>query len=153
MHDSPLHRLFPERWHKPGLAAEYQEWFFHGPGIKPSIGEAPLEELLAWMEAAGVTRLFCGHMHEQFVRRLGQRLICNAGAVGFCLDGDPLVSWVLVGGEFATGAVTIRSVAYDIAKALKRIDENDYQTLEDPARRRAYQKMFRTGIHWRAHLK
>ena len=33
-HDSPLDRLFPARWRRPGLADEYQEWFYHSPGIK-----------------------------------------------------------------------------------------------------------------------
>jgi predicted phosphodiesterase len=146
-HDSPLDRLFPARWHLPGLAAPYQEWFYHAPGIKPTLDGAPLEELLAWMDARGVTSVFCGHTHEPFVRRFGQRMICNAGAVGFPLDGDPRSSWVLV-----DGGATIHRVAYDIDRALRLIDDHDYPTLEDPAKRRAYKKMFQTGIHWRAHL-
>jgi predicted phosphodiesterase len=147
-HDSPLDRLFPERWRIPGLAAAYQEWFYHGPGIKKTLAGAALDELLAWMDADGVTSLFCGHTHEPFVRRVDGRLICNAGAVGFPLDGDPRSSWVLVDGE-----VTVRRVAYDIDRTLRMIDDNDYPTLKEPARRRAYKKMFQTGIHWRVHLK
>jgi len=146
-HDSPLDRLFPARWHLPGLADAYQDWFYHGPGIKKTLDGAPLEELLAWMDTRGVTSVFCGHTHEPFVRRLGLHLICNAGAVGLPLDGDPRSSWVLVDGD-----VTIRRVAYDIDRALRLIDDNDYPTLEDPAMRRAYKKMFQTGIHWHAHL-
>jgi predicted phosphodiesterase len=145
-HDSPLDRLFPQRWHKPGLANDYQEWFYHGPGIKNLDGPR-LAELLAWMELRGITHLFCGHSHEPFIRQVGPRLICNAGAVGFPLDGDPRPSWVLWNGE-----VTLRRVTYDIERAVDMIDANDYPTLENPTMRRAYKQMFRTGIHWRAHL-
>ncbi|MDO8971580.1 MAG: metallophosphoesterase family protein [Saprospiraceae bacterium] len=147
-HDSPIDRFFPERWHIPGLADGYQEWFYHGLGIKKTLDGAPLAELLAWMDSGGITSVFCGHTHEPFVRREGERLICNAGAVGFPLDGDPRSSWVLVDGE-----VTIRRVAYDIDRALRMMDDNDYPTLKEPAMRRAYKKMFQTGIHWRAHLR
>jgi predicted phosphodiesterase len=146
-HDSPLDRLFPERWQIPGLAPHYQEWFFHGPGIKNLEGPR-LAEVLAWMESRGITHLFCGHTHDPFVRQVGSRLICNAGAVGFPLDGDPRPSWALLNGD-----VTLRRVAYDIERAVDMIDANDYPNLEDPAMRRAYKQMLRTGIHWRMHLK
>ena len=147
-HDSPLDRLFPERWQIPGLADSYQEWFYHGPGIKKDLDGAFLEELLAWMDLAGMTHVFCGHTHEPFVRRVDGRIICNAGAVGLPLDGDPRSSWVLMNGE-----VTVRRVAYDVERTLRSIDENGYPTLENPAMHRAYKMMFQTGIHWRAHLK
>jgi predicted phosphodiesterase len=147
-HDSPLDRLFPARWHIPGLADEYQEWFYHAPGIYKTLDGELLEDLLAWMDTSGITSLYCGHTHEPFIRRLGQRLICNAGAVGFPLDGDPRPSWILLDGD-----ITIRREVYDIDRALHQIDDNDYPTLDEPGIRRAYKKMFQTGIHWRAHLK
>jgi predicted phosphodiesterase len=146
-HDSPLDRLFPERWHRPGLEEAYQEWFYHARGIVRNLDGSALEELLTWMDTRGVTRVYCGHTHDPFVRQIGGRLICNAGAVGFALDGDPRSSWVLVDGE-----VAIRRVAYDVDRILRLTEDNGYLHHADPARRRAYSKMLQTGIHWRFHL-
>lgn len=148
VHDSPLDRLYPARWQAPGLANQYQEWFFHSPGIKQDVSGKPLEELLGWMESGGVRRVFCGHTHEPFIRILADRLICNAGAVGFPLDGDPRASWALVDGE-----VSIRRVEYDVESAIRMLEETGYPMLEDPSKDWAYKEMFRTGIHYRVHLR
>jgi predicted phosphodiesterase len=146
-HDSPLDRLFPERWRHPGLPEEYQEWFYHARGIHRKLDGAPLAELLTWMDASGVSRVYCGHTHEPFVRWIGSRLICNAGAVGFTLDGDPRPSWVLVESESS-----IRRVEYDVDRILRLMEQTGYRHSADPREHRAYRRMLQTGIHWRYHL-
>jgi diadenosine tetraphosphatase ApaH/serine/threonine PP2A family protein phosphatase len=37
-----------------------------------------------------------GHIHRPFVRRLGQRIVANAGSVGLPFDGDPRGSYLLI---------------------------------------------------------
>lgn len=57
-----------------------------------------------------------GHIHEPFVQRLGERLLINAGAVGFSLDRDWRPAYVLLGTE--GGAVIHRRVEYAIDEAV-----------------------------------
>jgi hypothetical protein len=33
VHDSPIDRLDPQSWHKPGIEPKYQEWNYHSRGI------------------------------------------------------------------------------------------------------------------------
>jgi len=148
VHDSPMDRFYPQRWHSPGLPEKYQEWYFHAAGIRADLSGEPLAELLDWMETREVKRVFCGHTHEPFVRQVGSRLICNAGSVGFTLDGDPRASWA-----WMDGVVTIRRVEYDVERAVRRMEEVGYPMLEDPQKDWAYKEMIRTGIHWRVHLR
>ena len=117
-------------------------------GIHADLSGVSLADLLGWMETRGIKRVFCGHTHEPFVRQVGDRLICNAGSVGFTLDGDPRASWVLMDGE-----VSIRRVEYDVERAVRMMEEAGYPMLQDPHKDWAYKEMLRTGIHWKAHLR
>jgi predicted phosphodiesterase len=153
-HDSPLDRLFPERWHDPGRDEKYQEWYFHARGIFPDTPEAEWEALYRWMDAAGIQQVYCGHTHEPFCKQLDGKRVCTVGSAGFSLDSDPRVSWVLLEDwPDPRSPLSFRRVAYDIAQYLQKIDKTpDYPTLQDPAKRAAYKKMFTTGVHWRWHL-
>lgn len=152
VHDHPLDRFYPERWHIPGLAEIYQEWYFHSDGISKKMPEGKWYELWDWMEQQGQRTVFCGHTHEPFIRRQGDRVVCNAGGAGFPLDGDPRPSWVLLEGEPGSGcSLSIRRVEYDINRAIRMIDAVDYLGFQGPKRQNAYKKMIQTGIHWRVH--
>ncbi len=162
-HDSPLDRLFPERHYLPGLAAKYQEVCFHGGGLSAADSDEALQPLLEWMDAQSLQAVFCGHTHVPFTRRLEykgkEKLICNTGAAGFPLDGDPRPSWALAqapeeGDQAGKWQVSIRRVNYDIEEALRAVDKAvDYPSFQsEPKKRTAYKKMLETGIHWRAHL-
>ena len=154
VHDHPLDRLFPERWHAPGLAEIYQEWYFHSPGIIEKMPEENWRELWDWMGKQDQWAVFCGHTHEPFVRRQGDRVVCNPGGVGCPLDGDPRPSWVLLEGEPGSKcSLSIRRVEYDIDRAIQMIDAVDYLGFQGSKRQNAYKKMIQTGIHWRAHEK
>ena len=51
------------------------------------------------------------------------------------------------------GAVTVRRVSYDVEQTIHMVEHApDFPTVAEPAKRDAYIKMLRTGIHWRAHL-
>ncbi len=147
-HDSPLDRLEKQRWQRPGLMQQYQEWFFHALGIHEAMPADQWRELTAWMDARGFDRLFIGHTHEPFIKRVDGKVICNAGSAGFTLDGDPRLSWVLIEEDH----LAIRRVEYDIQKALALVDEAGYPIGQNQARREAYKKMLLTGWHWRVHL-
>lgn len=51
------------------------------------------------------------HIHQPFVRRIGERIIANTGSVSLSYDGDPRASYLLVD----EGSVTIRRVDYLLA--------------------------------------
>ncbi len=153
-HATPVDILFPERWHIPGVAAKYQEWYYHSQGITEDIAGDELATLLACMASQNVSRLFCGHSHAPFIRKIGTSLICNVGSVGFTLDGDPRPSWVLLE-EKPDGEpeVSIRRVDYDMDQILRLVDATpEYPGFERPGLQQAYRKMLETGLHWRVHL-
>jgi predicted phosphodiesterase len=150
VHDSPLDRLFPERWRLPGVDDQYQEWFFHSPGVEPHP-----TDLLGWMASQQVSCVFCAHTHMPRMERVDGKLICNTGSAGLPLDGDTRAAWVMA--ELAPSGfvdVAFRRVAYDVDLILRLFDSaTDNPDYERPAMRHAYREMLRTGIHWRAHLR
>ena len=153
-HATPIDRLFPERWRLPGVAEKYQEWFYHSQGIREDMAEEELTMLLACMRAQPASRLFVGHTHTPFLRRVGDMQICNVGSVGLPLDGDPRASWVLLE-EMPDGdyEISIRRVAYDMNPILRLVDATpEYPGFERPGMQQAYRKMLETGLHWRVHL-
>lgn len=153
-HDSPLDRMQPERWHTPGLAPQYQEWFFHSPGVTEEMPADRWQELWNFMAERDLARVFIGHSHVPFLRAQGGRLVCNLGSAGAPLDGDPRPSWALVEAE-ASGArtVTLRRVDYDLALTQNLIDATpDYHGFASADYQAAYKKWFATGLHWRVHL-
>ena len=158
VHDSPLDRLYPDSWRKPGLAEKYQEWYYHSPGISERMLEEGWRHLWDWMETSQVWGIFCGHTHVPMIRHHEGRWVVNPGSAGFTLDGDPRPSWLLLEGQPGSASqidlsLTIRRVSYDIDRLLRIIDENpEFHAWEGPRQRAAYIKMLQTGIHWRFHL-
>lgn len=154
VHDSPMDRLAAQAQGAPEVQPRHREWFFHGRGIQPDMEESRWQELLAHMEAAGASRLFCGHTHVPFQRRLDGRTICNVGSAGAPLDGDPRPAWVLLEEDHdGTSTLSIRRVAYDLPAILRLLDcTPEYPDFVIPGYREAYKKWMQTGVHWRAHL-
>jgi predicted phosphodiesterase len=153
-HDSPLDRFFPERRYRPDLDKKYQELFFHSRGIDPDLSVGATPQLLEWMEAEGVSEVFCGHTHVQFCSARGRLRICNVGSVGMPLDGDPRAGWVLVE-DFPSGErrITLQRLAYDIDASLALVDATpDYPTFAQLGVQQAYRKMLMTGNHWKTFL-
>jgi len=95
------------------------------------------------VETAGAETLFCGHTHQPYVRELSggsitikveqagaigsneqeltlpMRRIVNAGSVGEPRHGDTKATYVIH--DDISGAITIRDVAYDVAKTCQAI--------------------------------
>jgi predicted phosphodiesterase len=151
VHDTPLDRLFPERWWRPDVAPEYQEFCYHSPGLPPGQTEAQLGPLLDWMAGAGVSDVFCGHTHEAFSAELRGRRITNAGSAGLPLDGDPRAAWALVEEGAGGRRVEIRRVAYDLGEAEALLEATpDYPSAADSGRRESYRQMLLRARHWRS---
>jgi putative phosphoesterase len=54
------------------------------------------EELTTTYDRVGSEVVVYGHIHRPFVRRLGKRIVANAGSVGLPFDGDPRASYLLI---------------------------------------------------------
>lgn len=150
VHDSPLDRLEPQRWHRTGIAAQYQEWLYHSPGIQVDMAEGRWQDLFDCMNRWRLNQVFCAHTHAAFIHRNGAHLVCNVGSVGAPLDGEPRAAWVMVD---ESGSVAIQRVEYDVAQTHRLIDQTDYPDFQRPGYRAAYKKWFSTGVHWRVHLR
>ncbi len=70
--------------------------------------------------------LAVGHTHVPFVRRIGDTLIVNAGAVGMPFDRDPRASYALLDWSDGTWQATIRRVPYDRAATITAFDTSGY---------------------------
>jgi predicted phosphodiesterase len=153
-HDSPLDRLYPQRWQRPGVAPKYQEWFYHARGIRPDTPEAEWERLYQFMQSEDLRLVFCGHTHMAFSQESNGRLVINAGSVGMPLDGDPRAAWVLLEQTPAgSPSATIRRVDYDIPAMQRWFDDVlDYPAFLRPGVRAAFKKWVATGIYWKAHM-
>jgi predicted phosphodiesterase len=155
VHDTPQDRLHPESWHKTGLASQYQEWFYHSPGIQPGDEQGRWERLLSLMRAEGFAQVYCGHTHVAFTREISGRLVCGVGSAGLPLDGDPCPCWALVQ-ENPDGRHTVRlqRVQYDISRAQEMVDRNpDFPDHGQPGFAQAYKRWLATGILWQEQRK
>jgi predicted phosphodiesterase len=154
VHDSPLDRLFPKQWHRPGIAPQYQELCYHARGLTPDIPADQLQPTVEWMDEQNVAAVYCGHTHVPFLQQIGTRRVCNVGSVGLPLDGDARAAWVLLEHTpEAIGTATIRRVPYAIDDILALVREvADYPRFTTPGRREAYGEMLRQGRYWRSFL-
>lgn len=156
VHDDPIDRFSPERVAVEGVDAKYWGLCYHARGIREKNLEARKNELLAFMESRGLTRLFFGHTHEPFARTMEGKLICNVGSAGMPLDGSPRPSWALCElGEGAGLDVEFRRVEYDIDETMLMIDalDPDCAFFGGGRTKETYKQMLKTGRHWKVHTK
>ena len=76
--------------------------------------DAELREVYGPLETPCVAY---GHIHNPFVRSLGDRIVANTGSVSLSYDGDPRASYAV----FDDGQLTIRRVDYDRAAAVEQL--------------------------------
>jgi predicted phosphodiesterase len=94
------------------------------------------ERLGPILEGMAERTIVCGHTHRQFDRRVGDRRLINAGAVGMPYEGDAAAFWALLGPD-----VELRRTQYDIDAALRTlraagapdVDEMLRESLIEPA--------------------
>jgi hypothetical protein len=132
-HDSPMDRMYPERWYQPGIDRKYQEICYHARGIGEQINGDDLENLLAFMVEHNFANVFVGHTHQPFIRQIDGRVICNVGSVGMPLDGNPMASWVCVEETpDCERILTLQRTPYDIDLILFMIDQHPDMFVADP---------------------
>jgi predicted phosphodiesterase len=149
VHDAPADRLHPAGWHRPGIELKYQEWFHHSRGVMEDMPEPRWQALWDLMTQRGFTQVFIGHTHVPFQKSLDGKQVCNTGSVGASLDGDPRAAWALMEGQpDEKPAITLRRVAYDIARICQMVDAApDYPDFSKPGKQEQYKRWRQTGTH------
>ena len=84
--------------------------------------EARLRTILAGVEQNVVV---CGHTHMQYIRRIGNIEVVNAGSVGMPY-GEPGAYWLLLG-----PAIVPQRTLYDLKQAAEAIRASDYPQAQD----------------------
>ncbi len=84
--------------------------------------EARLSTLLAGVEQNVVV---CGHTHMQYIRRVGNIEVVNAGSVGMPY-GEPGAYWLLLG-----PAIVPQRTSYDLKQAAEDIRASNYPQAQD----------------------
>ena len=77
---------------------------------------SPPERIAPMLEGVEEPTVVGGHTHVQFDRRVGERRVVNAGAVGMAYEDSPGARWCLLG-----PGVELRTSAYDVSAAAERI--------------------------------
>ena len=77
--------------------------------------DAPDAELAATYSSLGQPVAVHGHIHQPYVRRVGQMTVANGGSVSLSYDGDTRASYLLADGTTAS----IRRVEYDVEKEIR----------------------------------
>ena len=72
-----------------------------------------------------------GHIHQQFVREVGEFTVINTGSVSQSFDGDPRASYVLID----NGAPKLRRVEYDTEREINAIKASGLPHADWMARR------------------
>ena len=72
-----------------------------------------------------------GHIHQQFVREVGEFTVINTGSVSQSFDGDPRASYVLID----NGAPKLRRVEYDTEREINAIKATGLPNADWMARR------------------
>jgi putative phosphoesterase len=75
------------------------------------------------------------HIHQAYVREIGDLTVANTGSVGLPFDGDPRSSYLVVD----DGTVSHRRVAYDLERALNDLGASDHPNAA------AIEQIYRTG--------
>ena len=82
-----------------------------------------LAEIVGGVEEATIV---CGHTHQQFDRRIGDKRVVNAGSVGIPYEGRPAAYWLLLGPD-----VEHRSTDYDVSAAAAGFRATDFPDPEE----------------------
>ncbi len=82
--------------------------------VQPETDDAELHAIYGVLGAP--VAVYC-HIHQPYVRVIGDLTVANSGSVGLPFDGDPRPSYLLVEG----GHVEIRRVAYDLERAVAEV--------------------------------
>lgn len=72
------------------------------------------EECRSVYEMIGTSTVIYGHIHQPFVRKMGELTVVNSGSVSLSYDGDPRASYALV----EDGIATLRRVSYDVEREI-----------------------------------
>ena len=91
-----------------------------------ALPDAPDAEVEAIFGESAATVMVRGHDHLPSVRRLGRRLLVNAGSVGMPLDGDADGKYVLIERRGTEWRVEHRRVPYDVEATERRFHETGY---------------------------
>ncbi len=88
--------------------------------------DAPDEVLTRAMEQARTRTLAYGHIHQAYIREVGDGLVVNVGSVGFPFDGDPRPAWAICTLHNGRWHAEILRVAYDREAVARELESGDH---------------------------
>jgi putative phosphoesterase len=91
---------------------------------EPLLAETPEDRL---RELAGMVEenvIICGHSHQAFFRKVGDKYFLNPGSVGRQDDGDPRASYTILDLHVDSLQVSVHRIAYDYEEAAQAIRIN-----------------------------
>ncbi|HHT27905.1 MAG TPA: metallophosphoesterase family protein [Firmicutes bacterium] len=101
-----------------------------------SADETELSPMVAEQKA---TIVVYGHIHSQFARKIGERMLINTGSAGNPIDGDSRAAYLILTIEPDACSYTLHRVAYDIAATVQAAREGGFPYADE------YEQALRTG--------
>ncbi len=86
----------------------------------------PAERLTPMLEGVSERLIVCGHTHQQFDLRCGDRRVLNAGSVGMPYEGVAAAFWLLLGPD-----VELRRTDYDVGALVDTLSDADRELLKE----------------------
>ncbi|HTU00541.1 MAG TPA: metallophosphoesterase family protein [Candidatus Sulfotelmatobacter sp.] len=81
------------------------------------VTDAPDAELASTYSPLGQPVAVHGHIHQPYVRRVGQMIVANSGSVSLSYDGDRRAAYLLLDDS----KPSIRRVEYDVSKEIRAL--------------------------------
>jgi predicted phosphodiesterase len=104
----------------------------------------PPERLAPMLEGVSERVVVCGHTHQQFDLRCGERRVLNAGSVGMPYEGVAAAFWLLLAPE-----PELRRTDYDVGAIVDTLSADDRElfkeSLIEPADPDRVTRYFETG--------
>jgi putative phosphoesterase len=105
----------PMDWHhEDGIALVHAVPGDLWQAVQPDTDDAELRAIFGPLGAR--VAVYC-HIHQPFVRTIGDLTVANTGSIGLPFDGDPRASYLLV----EDGRVTNRRVTFDVERAVAEV--------------------------------
>jgi putative phosphoesterase len=92
----------------------------HAKPSDPLYGYCPADsdDWIAEVETTKSDILLVGHTHTPFIRRIGERIVCNPGSLGQPKTGRPDACYAL----WQDGVLELKSFAYPVETTIKKIN-------------------------------
>ena len=118
-------RSFPEQ--RSSRIVNKKILFVHGSPVsrkEPIYENTPNSRLAELIKIADSDIIFCGHTHQNMIKKYNNTVFINPGSIGRQHDGDPRASYAIINISKANIKIDFYRIPYNIEMAVQEIYNN-----------------------------